>query len=167
MASAHAWKRLTDAKFWLVAALKADTSLPLAMSEDRSNHLRGNRLPRRVILRGKDSFDVIFKNGVRIAGKLIDIRYYVPPTPENGVRTAFVAGKKIGNAVRRNRNKRLLREAYRLQQHILEPVLPTITGLNMVIIVKTQGITFQSVFDEMGFLLNKLANNLSTNRDIA
>jgi ribonuclease P protein component len=162
MASAHAWKRLTDAKYLLVVARRADTVLPLVMSEERSNESRRNRLPRRFILRGKDSFDVLFENGIRIAGEQIDIRYIAHEAPEKKVLTAFVVGKKMGNAVQRNRCKRLLREAYRLQQHILDPINdPKSFQIEMAIILKNSAITFNSVSAEIHLLLTKLSKRLS------
>jgi ribonuclease P protein component len=35
----------------------------------------------------------------------------------NGVRAGFTAGKKVGNAVKRNRARRLLREIFRKNRH--------------------------------------------------
>lgn len=162
MASAHAWKRLTDAKFWLAVARKAVTSLPLVMSEDRSNRSGGNRLPRSKILRGKDSFDTIFKNGIRIAGTYTDLRYCVYDDPTKGHATGFVAGRKLGNAVKRNFSKRRLREAFRLQQHILEPVLNSQEiRLHIVFIPKKADTSFRLIFDEMTHQLTKLAGHLA------
>lgn len=132
------------------------------MSEERSNESRRNRLPRSSILRGKDSFDVLFKNGIRIAGEQIDIRYIAHEAPEKKILTAFVVGKKMGNAVERNRCKRLLREAYRLQKHILDPINdPKSSHIEMAIILKKSAITFKSVSAEMNLLLTKLLERLT------
>ncbi len=38
---------------------------------------------------------------------------FVNPTDRAGIRAGFVAGRRVGTAVSRNRAKRLLREAYR------------------------------------------------------
>jgi ribonuclease P protein component len=43
------------------------------------------------------------------------------PNGEQAIRFGFVAGKKVGNAVRRNRARRLMREAVRLRLPRLKP----------------------------------------------
>ncbi|MCH8495859.1 MAG: ribonuclease P protein component [Balneolales bacterium] len=146
--------------------LKAGTSLPLVMSEARSNKITGNRLPRRAILRGKDSFEHLFQNGSRIAGKVADIRYYVSSNDAiSGRQTAFIAGRRLGNAVKRNRYKRLLREAYRLQQHILDPFDDTPEGsLHFAFILKSPRAGYAEIYAEVGQLLQKLVLQLQQNR---
>ncbi len=59
-------------------------------------------------------FQRVFQSGQVISNKYVVLKYCSrPETAES--RVAFVAGKKIGNAVVRNRAKRLLREVY--QKH--------------------------------------------------
>lgn len=41
--------------------------------------------------------------------------YAAPGSPAAPTRAAFIAGKKLGDAVQRNRAKRWMREAFRLQ----------------------------------------------------
>ena len=53
-----------------------------------------------------------------IANRLV---LYVLPRQGEPTRVGFVTGKKVGNAVARNRARRLLREAYRLQRPQLKP----------------------------------------------
>ena len=64
------------------------------------------------ILRKKDDFNAIYN-----AGKSIPERYVVLFIKKNGLsynRTAFLASKKVGNSIQRNRAKRLMKESYRL-----------------------------------------------------
>ena len=64
------------------------------------------------ILRKKDDFSSIYK-----CGKSIPERYIVLFYKKNNLsynRTAFLASKKVGNSVQRNRAKRLMKESYRL-----------------------------------------------------
>ena len=132
------------------------------MSEDRNNRTGGNQLPRRKILRGKDSFDTLFKNGIRIAAGHIDLRYLTKESNQFSVQVAFIAGRKLGNAVTRNRCKRLLREAYRLQQHILDPISTQRSfEIEMAIIVKNAPITLQIAMVEVHKLLTTLVNRLN------
>lgn len=64
------------------------------------------------ILRRKDDFTSIYKKG-----KSIGERYIVLFYKKNGLsynRIAFLASKKVGNSVERNRARRLMRENYRV-----------------------------------------------------
>lgn len=66
------------------------------------------------ILRKKSDFDAIYR-----AGRSVPDRYVVLFLRENDLpytRTAFLASKKVGNSVQRNRAKRLMRESYRLNE---------------------------------------------------
>jgi ribonuclease P protein component len=63
------------------------------------------------ILRNKRDFDRLFKRGKSVGG-----RYLVLFLVENGLgynRHAFLASKKVGNSVERNRARRLIRESFR------------------------------------------------------
>lgn len=63
------------------------------------------------ILRRKDDFSLIYKRG-----KSIGERYIVLFYKKNGLsynRIAFLASKKVGNSVQRNRARRLMKENYR------------------------------------------------------
>ena len=69
-------------------------------------------------LRKKKEFEKVFQEGkVLKNGKLV---LYVMPNSLGVSRLGLVVSKKVGNAVRRNRVKRLLREAYRLNKHLLK-----------------------------------------------
>ncbi|NLP30470.1 MAG: ribonuclease P protein component [Clostridiales bacterium] len=63
------------------------------------------------VLRNKKDFSSIYNNGKSIGGKYLVVFY-----KKNGLlfnRRAFLASKKVGGSVQRNRARRLLRESYR------------------------------------------------------
>ena len=63
------------------------------------------------VLRRKSDFTSIYKRG-----KSVGDRYVVVFYKKNGLpykRLAFLASKKVGNSVARNRAKRLMKESYR------------------------------------------------------
>ncbi len=64
------------------------------------------------VLRRKEDFDRIYRKG-----KSVGDRYVVVFCLKNGLeysRIAFLASKKVGNSVERNRARRLMRESVRL-----------------------------------------------------
>ena len=63
------------------------------------------------VLRKQADFDAIYKRGRSVGDKYVVIFYL-----KNGLdhtRTGFLASKKVGNSVKRNRARRLMRESYR------------------------------------------------------
>ena len=73
----------------------------------KAEHLTRKKEFERVFDEGK-----IFKNN--------EVVLYVVPNDFQYSRLGLVVSKKVGNAPRRNRAKRLLREAYRLNKHLLK-----------------------------------------------
>lgn len=67
----------------------------------------------------KKEFERVFHEGKTF--KDAKIVLYVTGNGLQHSRLGLVVSKKVGNAVRRNRVKRLLREAYRLNKHLLRP----------------------------------------------
>ena len=64
------------------------------------------------ILRKKDDFQAIYKAGKSVPERYIVLFYRKNDLPYS--RTAFLASKKVGNSIQRNRAKRLMKESYRL-----------------------------------------------------
>ncbi|MCC5925530.1 MAG: ribonuclease P protein component [Bacteroidetes bacterium] len=136
------------------------------MSADLSNSRSGYRLPRRSILRGKDSFELIFRKGIRLAGTHADLRYVSYPNPAGGLKVAFIAGRRLGNAVQRNHGKRLLREAYRLQQHFLDPVdEQNDTYVHLAFILKSSRSSYHQIFTDVGNLLERLRSHINNSQE--
>ena len=74
--------------------------------------------PRKERLRRKKDFSVIFKRNRRVHGDNMSL--LVGKSEQSGRRVAFIVSRKIGNSVKRNRVKRLLRESYRSHKHLLD-----------------------------------------------
>jgi ribonuclease P protein component len=84
---------------------------------------------RRVKRRGE--FERAFEAGIRVSG-----RYFTLVMAPNGLETlrlGIVASRKLGDSVRRNRAKRLIREIFRLS-----PALPGAQGVDVVVIPRRE-----------------------------
>ena len=66
---------------------------------------------KRDILRRKDDFTSIYKKGRSVGDRYVVLFYKKNSLGYN--RTAFLASKKVGNSVERNRARRLMKENYR------------------------------------------------------
>ena len=65
-------------------------------------------------LKNSSEIDIVFKEGSKLSSKLISL-YYVKSKKENHLRFAFSVGKKTHSlATTRNKLKRLMKEALRL-----------------------------------------------------
>jgi ribonuclease P protein component len=88
-----------------------------------------NALPRGEIVRGKSTITRLFNQGSRLKGGSLLMIYYSDSKPvdqagRTSVKVLFTVGKKLfPRAVDRNRIKRLMREAYRLEKSALSLLL--------------------------------------------
>ena len=76
------------------------------------------KLPKGRILRRKNDFQKIHRFGKSYANRYLVLYVFTATGLEDKV--GFAAGKKLGNAVTRNRVKRLMRECYRLNQQKID-----------------------------------------------
>lgn len=95
-------------------------------------------------------FQAIFKKGKSFANRQLVI-YYIKKQEQNHFRVGLSVGKKIGNAVTRNRIKRYLRQAF----HELEKEL--LPGYDMIIIARqpTKQMEFKEVKSSLIHLLSR------------
>ena len=63
------------------------------------------------VLRKKADFDKLYKKGKSAGDKYVVV--FMSPNGLEITRTAFLASKKVGNSVTRNRARRLMKESYR------------------------------------------------------
>ncbi|UCH83899.1 MAG: ribonuclease P protein component [Candidatus Latescibacterota bacterium] len=73
-------------------------------------------MPRNV-LRSPWQFRLVYQDGTKIVCKYAILFYHRTGEPNSGPLFGVVASKRVGNAVSRNRAKRLLREAIRNTEH--------------------------------------------------
>jgi ribonuclease P protein component len=89
---------------------------------------RRHTFPRTLRVRTRDDYAAIFDVRVRVAHGPLAL--FGVPNDKGVTRLGFSTSRKVGNAVRRNRIRRLLRESFRLLQHELP------AGYDLVIVVR-------------------------------
>lgn len=70
-------------------------------------------------IKSKKEFDLVYSKGELLfsSSQKLKAVFFIDRIPDKpGIKTAFAVSKKIGNAVWRNRFKRLLRESFRLNK---------------------------------------------------
>ena len=99
-------------------------------------------------LRNQGEINEVFRRGRHLRGRLMKV--VVLRREEDGApRGLFVAGKRVGGAVVRNRTRRRLKEAYRSLAASLPP------GCDVAIIAYDGGATYRELHDELVGLLSR------------
>ncbi|RNC83252.1 MAG: ribonuclease P protein component [Balneola sp.] len=124
-------------------------------------------LPKSHILRGRRNFERIFGSRNYILTDSINARFVEFDSDPREYKVGFIASKKLGNAIQRSRCKRLLREAYRLNRHLLSEELQRAEkSMHIVFSTRVNGLDFATVENDMVTLLTKLRSRLlSSNKN--
>ena len=136
------------------------------MSKGRSNSPSTSNkdfsLPRAKILRGRKNFQRLFESDVTIIrNPYINIRFRIYPDDDAECLMGFIVKKKLGNAVKRNHVKRLMREAYRLNQHIIaDAALANDICLHGAFLANTIELTFEQAEQNIKKLLSDVRDHI-------
>lgn len=94
-------------------------SLPGAGERDASGSGANRRFPRSCRLTTRRQFLTVYAEGRRVASKSFTV--FGLPNSAGTCRLGITVTRKVGNAVRRNRIKRRLRDVFRRNQMLLAP----------------------------------------------
>ena len=103
-------------------------------------------LPKSSIIRNKFEFNRVYSKGRSYVNQMMII--HVVNSDNVKGKVGFAVGKKIGNAVVRNRIKRLMREAYRIGQYSINQ------NISMILIAR------KPLADAKSYLVQKAFMNL-------
>ena len=110
-------------------------------------------LSKNLVLKKNKNFQTVYRLGKSYANRMLVV--YILKRNDQHSKVGFAAGKKLGNAVTRNRVKRLLREVYRLNQFQL------IKGIDLLLVGRKNLTTVKYTVAEKAFLdIAKKANIL-------
>ncbi len=95
-------------------------------------------------------FRRIYARGKSVAGGFVVV--YACPSKRPYNRAGFTVGKAFGNAVKRNRIKRLMRESYRLMEDSLK------TGYDFIIVARNRAVdkTCDQIKKDLEFVMRSL-----------
>jgi ribonuclease P protein component len=116
-------------------------------------------------LKSRKSIEALFSKGKSFTNFPFRICWQFA-TEEAGIKVGFTASSRnFKNATDRNRIKRLMREAYRLQKNELqENILAKQKSLHLFFIFTGKEVpTFEIVSEKMGSVLKKLLKTVSEN----
>lgn len=135
------------------------------MEKGRSNTSSSHddySLPRAKILRGQKNFSRLFQRDARVIRKThVDLRFQIVDDTSFGCQMGFIVKKSLGKAIKRNRMKRLLKEAYRHHQHKLTDLLNTLQlTLHGAFMAKSVDLPYDDVEQDVVMLVEQLCNQL-------
>ncbi len=98
-----------------------------------------------------------FKNSFKSGSFIISYINRDKKTSKNKILIS-IPKKNIKNAVDRNRIKRLIRESYRLQKHIISEIISHNKTLAILLVYNSNktNVTFKEIFDKIKLILQSL-----------
>ncbi|TYP93454.1 ribonuclease P protein component [Fodinibius salinus] len=117
-------------------------------------------LPRAKILRGRKNFSRLFQRDACVIRETrVDLRFQIVDNTSFGCQMGFIVKKSLGKATKRNRMRRLLKEAYRHHQHKLTGVLNELqVTLHGAFMAKSVGVSYEDVEQDVVMLIEHLCN---------
>lgn len=120
--------------------------------------------PKEERLKSRKKLQELFSSGKRIHSGSLKLLYIKEPVGGGFIKCGVgVSGRNFKKAVDRNRIKRLLREAYRLQQQPLkEYVFQQSTNLSVFLLFTGKELPdYEMVYKSVGVMLKKLLKQLN------
>ena len=96
--------------------------------EQRAEKSCQHKMRKRSVLNRQKDFDAVYKKGKSQASKHVVLFYR--KNSRDYSRISFLASKKVGNSVQRNRARRLMKEALRLSDEVISP------GYDLIVIAR-------------------------------
>jgi ribonuclease P protein component len=141
MASGPVWQRRTAERSFPAEGQKGESASLLAAGTKTRLEVNKNRLPlrRTQILRGFQAFSRVISGGHSV--RRTPLRAFLLVEPGRpAVHAGFTAGRNLRGAVQRNRARRWMKEAYRLNRTILDQaMLASGCSVNIVFMLSARG----------------------------
>ena len=133
----------------------------MSQSEETGHHT----LPRASIIKSSREISNIFKSGKRVNGNNISVVYLLRPDTET-TRIAFTVSRRVKRAVDRNRLKRLMREAFRLNsERLKDTVRDKRTGVDIVLNfshdLAEKSLSLKDVEKEFKHFVSRISNDIA------
>lgn len=141
------------------------------MTKGRSSSLEPSTtnfgLPRAKILRGRNNFQRLFESEAKtLRDTYINLRFRIYRDRPSDYLMGFIVKKQLGKAAQRNRTRRLIKEAYRLHQSLLQEAVNT-TGIcfHGALMASTTELTFEQAEQNIKKLLSEVRNHILSTTD--
>jgi ribonuclease P protein component len=126
------------------------------------------QLPKSDILRGRTHFRRLFEGPITsYSENHLSLRFYTFNKQDYACKMAFIAAKRLGNAVERNYIRRIFKEAYRLNRRsFVHALCAAPVGFHGAFIAKTVNMDFNTAEQEIIHLLDSAVNHLYSTFDL-